>query len=150
VNNADEEMKALATFTPKDTVLIDKREQAKVLFTPVYDSAASIQLVQNLNDKIIYQFNAASNQFAVFSEIYYPDGWTATIDGKEAPIARVNYTLRGLAVPAGKHTIEFVFAPKSLAQGEMVSLIAGIISILACIGGFVYLWRQSQKKQTAA
>jgi hypothetical protein len=149
VNSADEEMKALDTFNPKDTVVIDKREQSKVPFTPQYDSTASIRLVQNLNDKIIYDFNASANQFAVFSEVYYPDGWKATIDGKEAPIARVNYALRGLAVPAGKHTIEFVFEPKSVIMGDLVSLIAGIISILAVLAGSFYLWKQSKKETTS-
>src|SRR6185436_10959290 len=91
VNNADEEMKAMDQFDPKDTVILDKREQPKVSFTPQYDSTATIRLIQNLNDKIDYEFNAPANQFAVFSEIYYPYGWKAFIDGKEAPIARVNY-----------------------------------------------------------
>lgn len=146
VNNADEEMKALDTFNPKDTVIIDKREQSKVPFAPQFDSAASIQLVQNLNDKINYRFNAATNQFAVFSEIYYPDGWKAFIDGKETPIVRVNYALRGLAVPAGQHNIEFRFEPQSYITGDRISLIAGIISILALLAGAWLLWKQNKQE----
>jgi hypothetical protein len=150
VNNADEEMKALDTFNPKDTVIIDKREQSKVPFGPQFDSTATIRLVQNLNDNISYEFNAASNQFAVFSEIYYAGGWKAFIDGKEAPIVRVNYVLRGLAVPAGKHAIEFRFEPKDVALGDNISLVAGIISILILLGGSWYLWKQSRQAVDAA
>lgn len=149
VNNADEEMAALDTFNPKDTVIIDKREESKVAFATQFDSAGTIKLVQNLNDKINYEFNAAGNQFVVFSEVYYPAGWKAFIDGKESPIVRVNYTLRGLAVPAGKHAIEFRFEPEDYVTGDRISLIAGIISILALAGGCFYLWRESKKGTTA-
>lgn len=145
VNNADEEMKALDTFNPKDTVVIDKREQSKVTFAPQFDSTASIKLVQNINEKIIYEFNAATNQFAVFSEIYYPAGWKAYIDNKETPIVRVNYALRGLPVPAGKHTIEFRFEPQDYKTGNVISLIAGIISFSLLFAGIWYLWKQSKQ-----
>jgi hypothetical protein len=144
VNNADEEMNALDTFNPRDTVIIDKREQHKVPFTPQFDSSASISLVQNLNDKITYQFNAAGNQFAVLSEIYYPEGWKAFIDGKETPIVRVNYALRGLPVTGGKHAIELRFEPRSYQSGNLISLVVGILSILVLIGGSWYLWKQNQ------
>jgi len=146
VNNADEEMNALDNFNPKDTVLIDKREQAKVTFAPQFDSTASIRFVQNLNDKINYEFSASANQFAVFSEIYYPAGWKAYIDGKETPIVRVDYALRGLPIPAGKHSIEFRFEPKDFTLGDTISLIAGIISILILLGGSWYLWKQNKPK----
>lgn len=148
VNNADEEMAALNTFNPKDTVIIDKREQSKVSFTPQFDSTASIKLIKNENDKINYEFSAATNQFAVFSEIYYPAGWKAFIDGKETPIVKVNYALRGLPVSAGKHAIEFRFEPESYVQGDRISLISGIISILLLLGGVWYLWKQNKNALT--
>jgi hypothetical protein len=149
VNNADEEMKALDTFEPRDTAITEKSEQAKIPFAPQYDSAASIRLVKNLNDEIQYQFEAGSNQFAVFSEIYYPKGWKAFIDGKETPIVKVNYCLRGLAVPAGKHGIEFRFEPQSFILGDRISLITGIISIISLLGGIAWLWKQNKKSITA-
>ncbi|MEO6729908.1 MAG: YfhO family protein [Ferruginibacter sp.] len=148
VNNADEEMMALDSLHSKDTVVIDKREQSKVTVTPQYDSSASIKLIKNLNDNVTYQSNAATNQFAVFSEIYYPNGWKAFIDDKETPIVKVDYALRGLNIPAGNHTIKFVFAPASYNLGNTLSLIAGIISIIALLTCAVLLWRQN-KKNTA-
>ncbi|RZK44733.1 MAG: hypothetical protein EOO94_04935, partial [Pedobacter sp.] len=137
VNSADEEMAALTDLNPKDTVLIDKREQPKVSVTPQYDSAATIQLVFNRNDVIQYNSNASTNQFAVFSEIYYPRGWKAYIDGKETEIVKVDYALRGLPLPAGKHVIDFKFVPESFLLGDKIGLVFGIISFLLL---FVCLW----------
>ena len=142
VNNADEEMMALDSLHSRDTVVIDKREQPKVTVAPQYDSSPNIKLIKNLNDNITYQSNASSNQFAVFSEIYYPNGWKAFVDGKETPIVKVDYALRGLNIPAGNHTIKFVFAPPSYNLGSMLNLIAGIISIIALIICVFLLWRQ--------
>ncbi len=150
VNNADEEIKALDNFSPKDTAIADKREQSKIPVMPQIDSTASIRLVQNLNDQILYESKAASNQFAVFSEIYYPYGWRAFIDGKETPIARVNYVLRGLPVPAGDHKIEFRFEPKAKATGDMISLVISILSWILLIGGLLWEWKQSSKTTETA
>lgn len=145
VNNADEEMTALNDFHPADTVVIDKREQSKIPFAPQYDSAAMIQLVQNVNDDITYRFHATTNQFAVFSEVYYPLGWKAYVDGNETPIVKVNYALRGMALPAGDHTITFHFAPASFVTGDRISLIVALLSIVALLGAAFWGWKQWQR-----
>ena len=146
VNSADEEMKALDQFNPRDTVVIDKREQSKIPFAPQFDSLGYIRLGQYNNDRLTYDYSATSNQFVVFSEVYYPRGWKAYIDGKETPIVKVNYVLRGLPVPAGKHAIELRFEPKSYVTGDTVSMIVGIISILIMLAGSWWLWKDYQKK----
>ena len=69
--------------------------------------------------------------------MYYPHGWKATIDGKEAPIYRVDYTLRALSVPAGKHEIRFVFEPQIVKTGSSLSLVGAILLIVWLIGGIV-------------
>lgn len=136
VNNADEEMNALDNFNPRDTAVIDKRYQAKVK-APQYDSTASIKLIENLNDKINYEFNGTTNQFAVFSEIYYNKGWDVYIDGNKADYVRVNYVLRGMSVPAGKHNIEFRFEPASYARGNAIALWSTIIALLVILAAIV-------------
>ncbi|MEO6719859.1 MAG: YfhO family protein [Ferruginibacter sp.] len=145
VKNADEEMMALDSLHSKDSVVIDKREQSKVTVTPQYDSAAEIKLVKNLNDDITYQSKAGTNQFAIFSEVYYPNGWKAYIDGKETPIVRVDYVLRGLSIPAGNHTIHFVFAPAIYDTANTIALISGILSIIALLICAFLLFRKRNR-----
>jgi hypothetical protein len=144
VANADEEMKALDSVN-KSVAIIDKREASKIMAQPQYDSTASITFIQNLNDYLKYESNAATNQFAIFSEIYYPYGWIATVDGKETPIVRTNYLLRGINIPAGKHTIEFNFKPHSVALGNLLGFILGIVGYIVLLGGGFLLWRNYKK-----
>ncbi len=149
VNNANEEMTALDSIKPRDTVYIDKREQSKVTVTPQPDSSAFIRLIRNQNDLINYESQSTTNQFAIFSEIYYPYGWKAFVDGKEQPIVRVNYAFRGLALAAGNHKIEFRFDPQTKKTGDLLSLIIGIVSWILLIGGLLLLWKNYRKKQLA-
>ena len=133
VNNADEEMKALDNFNPRDTAVIDKRYQAKVKGIPQFDSAATLTLIENINDTVRYSYNAATPQFAVFSEIYYDKGWNAYVDGNKTDYVRVNYVLRGMSLPAGKHNIEFRFEPASYKRGNTIALWATILGFLALL-----------------
>ena len=101
-------MTALDSTKLRDTAVIDKRfiGEAKA---PQFDSSATIKLTENLNDKITYSYIASAPQFAVFSEVYYNHGWNAYVDGQKMPYVKTDYILRGMNVPAGKHTIEFRF-----------------------------------------
>jgi uncharacterized membrane protein YfhO len=99
---------------------------------------------ENLNDKILYESNAASNQFAVFSEVYYPSGWNAYIDGKKVDYCRVNYVLRGMPVPAGKHAIEFKFEPASYYTGNRITLWLSILIYVMLAAALVYEWRRKK------
>ena len=148
VKNADEEMNALNSFDPAAVAFVDDRFKSAVPFTPVYDSTATIRLIENNNDEIKYEFNAASNQFAVFSEIYYPKGWDAFIDGKKTPYVKTDYALRGLAIPAGKHTIDFIFDPVSVRKGEQISRYTNILSVLIVLLCLFMAWK-NRKKTTA-
>jgi uncharacterized membrane protein YfhO len=79
--------------------------------------------------------------------MYYANGWKATIDGVNTPIYRVNYVLRGLQIPAGKHTIEFTFEPQVVKTGSTIALISSIGMLLLIIGG-VYFERKEQREKT--
>jgi hypothetical protein len=147
VNDANEEMKALDNTNVRDTAIVRKSFQSVIKFLPVADSAASIKLIENLNDKISYKFSAKTNQFAVFSEVYYDKGWNAYLDGNKTDYYRVDYILRGMPVPAGEHTIEFRFEPKSVSMGTSISLIANIAGLLLLIGAIWTGWRNWNKKQ---
>lgn len=148
VPDAQAEMAALNGFSPADTAIVQQAFQPSIPFTPQWDSTATIQLVKNDNDIIQYSFAANSNQFAVFSEIYYAAGWKAFIDGKEAPIVKVNYVLRGLAVPAGNHQIEFRFEPQGYYTGRKITSIATILLGLSFLPGIFAAWKK--RKSPAA
>ena len=133
VKNADEEMAALDSINVRDTAIVENIYKDRIPFMPGKDSSASIQLIENLNDKISYRFKSSTNQFAVFSEVYYDKGWNAFIDGKPAPYCKVDYVLRGMSVPAGEHTIEFRFEPKSYVMGNRLTVWSAIITYLLLI-----------------
>lgn len=146
VKNADEEMKALDKLDTKKVAITQDFNNTK-LGDPksfVKDSLATIKLDLYKPNHLKYTSNNSNDGFAVFSEIYYKDGWKATIDGKEAPIYRVNYTLRGLEIPKGKHTIEFKFEPEVVKTGSTIALFSSIGMILLIIGG-VYFERKKKK-----
>ena len=144
VNGPVEEMKALDNFDPKDTAIIDNSFKNIVTgFTPA-DSAASIQQTAFDNMAIKYESRSSAANLAVFSEIYYKD-WNAYIDGKEAPIAKANYVLRALLVPAGKHTIEFKFEPKVYKISYNISMFSTWLLVAILIAYAVYVYKQNNK-----
>ncbi|RYY55798.1 MAG: hypothetical protein EOO09_09055 [Chitinophagaceae bacterium] len=149
VKNADAEMAAITSFNPKDTAFVQESFKASVPFTPVFDSAATIRLDENLNDVMKYSSQSATNQFAVFSEIYYKSGWKAFIDGKEAPIVKTNYVLRGLAIPAGKHSIEFRFEPQGYLTGQKLATVFTIVLAAIILVAIFTGWKSSQKRKPA-
>ena len=149
VKDADAEMNALGNFNPKDTAVVQESFKSSIPFEPVHDSSASIALVKNDNDIVTYTFNAASNQFAVFSEVYYKSGWNAYIDGKETPIVKVNYVLRGLAVPAGKHDIKFEFKPQGYYKGRSLTSIFSIVLLVVLAVGIFMEWRSRNQNALA-
>src|SRR4029453_219846 len=146
VNNADQEMAALDSINVRDTAIVENIYKDRIPFMPVKDSSASIRLIENLNDKISYSFKSKTNQFAVFSEIYYDKGWNAFIDGKPAPYCKVDYVLRGMSVPAGDHTIEFRFEPKSYLLGNRLSVWASLITYLLLIAAALQLFGITGRK----
>lgn len=145
VNGPVEEMKALDNLNTRDTVVIDKSWESVTGGRLVPDSTASIRLVQYDNDAIRYESNANSDQFAVFSEVYYPAGWNAYIDGKQVPYAKVNYVLRGMKVPSGKHQIEFRFEPASYSTAQKLTYIGNSLFWICILLGVFSIWRQFKK-----
>lgn len=145
VDNADQEMAALDNTDLKDTAVVENKYKTLIKGTFAFDSTASIKLQQNLNDLIDYKFSAPTPQFAVFSEVYYPKGWDAYIDGTKADYVRADYVLRGMYIPAGNHTIEFRFEPKSFTTGRIISIVANILVALLIIATIVYYATKKKK-----
>lgn len=142
VETPDQEMLALDNTNLRDTVVVENKYKTQIPQQPVPDSSATIQLKDYLNDQITYQFHSATPQVAVFSEVYYPFGWDAYIDGKKADYFRANYVLRGMYIPAGDHIIEFRFEPESFTIGRMISIIANILVALVVVAAVIYYFRK--------
>jgi hypothetical protein len=145
VNSPDEEIVALKDFNPAQTAFIDKEWQSSLpgweALQHEKDSTASIRLTDYANPgNLFYESSSAMPHLAVFSEVFYKT-WHVYIDGVEAPLVRVNYILRGLAVPAGEHRIEFRCVDDVYELGAGVSMTASILVgiILAGLLGYA-LW----------
>jgi hypothetical protein len=148
VNSADEEMKALDELDTKNVAVKSKDTNDKnfELSMPFrLDSLASIQLISYKPNHLKYTSNNSNEGFAVFSEMYYKNGWKATIDGQETGVFRVNYVLRGLQIPAGKHKIEFKFEPEVIKTGSTITLFSSIGMVLLLCAG-IYFERKKRFK----
>lgn len=140
VENADEELSYLnrEDFNPEEIAVIDKRFEEKLNgFQPTVDSTANIYFIEYQPNYLKYETEAAKDQLAVFSEIYFANGWNAYVDGEVYPHWRANYVLRSMIIPAGEHTVEFKFEPEIYYTGEKISLAGSILLMLFVIGGVV-------------
>ena len=140
-------MDALSGLDTKDTaILFDSDRAATSAMPPAVDSNAtahdSITLIHNDNDEITYHSTTSGPRFAVFSEVYYNRGWIALLDHRiKTPIIRTNYVLRGLAIPAGDHTISFIFHPSCYYTGRVIQVVASILLFFLVLLAAVKEWR---------
>lgn len=135
--DADDEMAQLQDFNPASTVVIDERFKSYMDgFSLNPTSQGSITLSKFHPDNMEYSSESSTSKFVVFSEIWYKgnEDWKAYIDGKETEFIRVNYLLRGLKVPEGKHSITFKFYPKAHYSSTGISLASSSIIVLLVIG----------------
>lgn len=115
VDNADKEMAALATLDPAVEAVADKKfRDALGQSAPSLSPQDTIALKEYTPNRLTYSVTTANGSIAVFSEVWFPWGWKATVDGKPTPLARVNYVLRAMRLPAGTHTVVMTFDPDSL------------------------------------
>ena len=146
VDNANEEIAAIHGMNPKQKAVVDKRFASSVQSIPA-GADATIRLVAYEPNYLKYEVESEKGGTVVFSENYYP-GWESTVDGKEVPHGRVNYILRAMNVPAGKHVVEFKFDPKSLHLTETIAYVAlGLLALLAVLVAWVYLKKSRTTNQ---
>jgi hypothetical protein len=154
VKSADEEIKAIQDFNPDMIAIVDEKFKEQ-LQNKTFSKDSSGKIVETFYspDKLSYKSKAGSEQLAVFSEIYYQPGWNAYIDGKLTPHVRANYILRAMIIPAGEHSIDFVFEPQSYYLGEKISFGGSailVIFLLVLIARVVIVSRKEQKQEEPA
>nr|WP_299067735.1 YfhO family protein [uncultured Allomuricauda sp.] len=147
VNSANEEIQELEKINSKTEAVVNTKIYptiTKLSFQT--DSLAMIRMREYRPNYIKYQSNTTNDGFAVFSEMHYPQGWNAFIDGKAEPHYKVNYALRGMKIPAGQHEIEFKFEPEIVKMGSQVTLASCILLGLIVIGGLGFSFRPKKSK----
>jgi len=161
--NADEEMLLMTApslgdtqtianaFDPANTAIVRANFEKQLAgYQFGKDSNASIRLTKyGLNDLQFVSQNA-SDGLAVFSDIWYPYGWEAYIDGKQVEIIRANYVLRAIKIPAGNHQIEFRFRPQSFATGNTIAMISSIVLIGILLAGLYMAVKGKNQEQEPA
>ncbi|MDB4256247.1 YfhO family protein [Flavobacteriaceae bacterium] len=139
VQTADQEIRALDTIQTKNTAIVNENNiHKKINFSLEVDSLAYIKLTEYSLNSLTYETSSKFDEFSVFSEIYYKNGWKSYIDGELQPYTNVNYVLRGMEIPKGEHIIKFKFEPSVIKKGSIISLISYALMVLIPISWFFY------------
>lgn len=136
-----------AASVPVSSDTLTAASQTSLIKDTVSSPAEFIKLTYYSPNELTYEYTALTEKLAVFSEVYYPKGWTAYIDGQPAEIINADFILRALKVPAGSHKVEFKYKPESFTKGAMYSRISSgllILLLLAGIGGEIYNKRREK------
>ncbi|KJD32750.1 membrane protein [Tamlana sedimentorum] len=145
VDSANDEIKLLDSLNNKERAIYSAQNtMLEVKPNYLVDSLAKIELKEVTPNYLKYESNNQNEGFAVFSEVYYPFGWKTFIDGKPVEHMRVDYVLRGLVIPAGKHSIEFKFDPDVVKTGSKITLASSILLFLLILGGIFYQFKNGR------
>ena len=148
VKGANAEMDALDTLHPATEAVADDSFRAVLGNATAKTPGDTIVETSYKPNELRYKATTAKGGLAVFSEVYFPWGWDATIDGKSAEIGRVNYVLRALQIPAGEHEIVFRFDPQSIHVTDTIARTAIIIVYLAMAAAFIYAMAKNRRKKS--
>lgn len=129
VASADEELAALKNIDPATTAVMRDAYADKV--GALSPAAGTIRLISYDPEELVYEYESSGENLAVFSEIWYPENWVASIDNEEAELLRANYVLRALKVPAGKHTITMRYEDSASGLANTLALISSLLILVA-------------------
>ncbi|WP_337572649.1 YfhO family protein [Prevotella sp.] len=146
VDNANAEIDAVGKLNLRHEAVADSKFK-DVLGEPVaQQSNAVVTLKKYEPNELTYTVESQKGGIVVFSEVYYP-GWTATVDGTDTPVGRVNYILRAINVKPGKHTVVLTFKPASVKNTETAAYVAYLLLVLAIAAG-VFFEMKRRKNET--
>ncbi|MDE6074167.1 MAG: YfhO family protein, partial [Muribaculaceae bacterium] len=138
---ADAEMDALDTIDPATEAVADEKFKDDIKNATHKEQGDTIYLTKYAPNRLTYHSDSKGDRLAVFSEVYFPYGWHATVDGNPASIGRVNYILRAVNIPAGSHTVEMWFDPKSIHTTVSVATASVILIYLLLAGALFMLFK---------
>ena len=144
--NANEEMSLLGKINTKTELVVDKEFASQLPTKLISDTSAHIALTSYNPNQLKYNFSSKTDQVAVFSEIYYENGWNAYINGQKVPYVRADYLLRAMPLKAGNYELEFKFEPKSYSVGNAIALTSSILLILSFLGLVFWQWKTYKKE----
>ncbi len=139
---ADDEILGLRKLNTKTQAITTEKFSKTDKLKDNYPGEGSIKLTSYKPNHLVYESENKQDEFAVFSEIYYPKGWNAYVDGQLKPYISVNYVLRGMNLPAGKHKIEFKFEPKTYQTGNTLAMVGSLLLLITVGAGF-YLHKRN-------
>ena len=145
VDNANKEIDAIKTLNLRHEAVADKKFQADLGEALPQQSTSVVKLEKYEPNELTYNVKSDKGGIVVFSEIYYP-GWTATVDGNEVPVGRVNYVLRAINIKAGNHTVTLSFKPQSVKNTETAAYVAYLLLVLAIVAGVLFEMKRNKKE----
>ena len=146
VDNANEELATVGKIDVRHEAVADKKFQQTLGASTTNDSTATVTLKSYEPDRLVYDVKSTNGGVLVFSEIYYP-GWTATIDGNDVPVGRVNYVLRALNMKPGNHKVELTFKPKTVVMTERIANTASAILVIILVVVTIAAYRKRRTTQ---
>ncbi len=147
VDGPDQEIEAIGVVDTRRAAVVDKSFDVKTeVEHPGLDTAARITLTNYRVNHLTYEYDSPAEGVAVFSEIYYPKGWTAYVDGEEAPYFRADYILRAMELPAGHHTVEFKFKAPGFKALTAVTTTCSVLILTMAAGALIYIIVAARRK----
>ena len=132
-------------WDPRNTTLVSDEFKSGLSKT-LYSGQGTIEMATYHPDKLVYKSSSSDTQLAVFSEVYFPEGWSATVDGNSTDILRVNYLLRAVEVPSGEHTIVLTYTNASFDKSTTYAHIGTVAIILLLLGGIFFETRREDNE----
>lgn len=144
VNNANEELSNIGNIDLRHKAVADKKFEQYIGQSKIQDGTSTVNITSYDANKLTYDVNSSKGGVIVFSEIYYP-GWTATVDGQDVKVGRVNYVLRAINVKPGIHKVELSFFPSSVDTTESIAYASYAVLLLAILVLAFVEWKKRKK-----
>ncbi len=146
VDNANKEIDAIGRTDLRHSAVADAKFRDALGNAVPQQGTSVVKLEKYEPNELTYTVQSAKGGIVVFSEVYYP-GWTATVDGTEVPVGRVNYILRAVSVKPGHHSVVLTFKPASVKHTEAAAYTAYVLLFLAIAAGVFFEWRKGNRKK---